>query len=349
MSADCPLPQDAYPTVLLAHGSGGRLMRQLLDGVILPTLMPHGARGLHDAARLDDLPPGAPLAFTTDSYVVRPLFFPGGDIGSLAVYGTVNDLAMAGARPLALSVSLILEEGLPMATLRRVLQSLRQAAQAAEVRIVTGDTKVVERGRADGIYINTAGLGGLAAGVRIHPQRIAPGDAVLVSGDIGRHGIAVLAQREGLQFETAIASDCQPLWDTVAALLDAGIDVHCLRDPTRGGLATVLVELAREAAVEMRVDEATVPVAPPVAAACELLGLDPLHVACEGRLVAVVPTAQAQAALDVLRRAQGGERAALIGRVGAAARAGGRVLLRGPYGIDRPLDLPAGELLPRIC
>ena len=346
VNADCPLPQDDYPTVQLAHGGGGRLMRQLLDELILPTLRPDGARGLHDAARLEALPAGAQLAFTTDSYVVRPLFFPGGDIGSLAVHGTVNDLAMAGARALALSVSLILEEGLPMATLRRVLHSLRQAADAADVRIVTGDTKVVERGRADGVYINTAGIGVVPAGVRVHPNRIRPGDALLVSGDIARHGMAVLARREGLEFETTIDSDCQPLWGTVAALLDAGIDLHCLRDPTRGGLASVLVELAREAQVDLRVDEAAVPVAPPVATACELLGIDPLHVACEGRLVAFVPAAQAAVALDVLRAAPGGAHAAVIGEVGAGA---GRVTLRSPYGTDRPLDLPAGELLPRIC
>ena len=217
MSADCPLPQDDYPTVQLAHGGGGRLMRQLLDGLILPTLRPEGARGLHDAAYLEELPPGAQLAFTTDSYVVRPLFFPGGDIGGLAVHGTINDLAMAGARALALSVSLILEEGLSMATLRRVLGSLRQAADGAGVRVVTGDTKVVERGRADGLYINTAGIGVVPAGVCVHPDRIRPGDALLVSGDIARHGMAVLARREGLEFEAAIDSDCQPLWGSMPA------------------------------------------------------------------------------------------------------------------------------------
>ena len=349
MADDCPLPQDDYPAVQLAHGGGGRLMRQLLDGLILPTLRPDGARGLHDAARLDDLPPGAALAFTTDSYVVRPLFFPGGDIGSLAVCGTVNDLAMAGARALALSVSLILEEGLPMATLRQVLHALRQAADRAGVSIVTGDTKVVERGRADGVYINTAGIGVLPAGVRVHPQRIRPGDAVLVSGDIGRHGMAVLARREGLEFETAIESDCQPLWASVAALLDADINVHCLRDPTRGGLASVLVEIAREAQVDLRVEEAAIPVAPPVAAACDLLGFDPLHVACEGRLVAFVPAAQAAVAREVLRAAPGGGQAEVIGEVSGPRGTSGRVTLRSPYGTDRLLDLPAGELLPRIC
>ena len=347
MDDACPLPLDDYPVVLLAHGGGGRLMQQLLDGLILPTLGVGAGQSLHDAARLDELLAGAPgMAFTTDSYVVRPLFFPGGDIGSLAVCGTVNDLAMAGARARALSVSLILEEGLPMQTLWQVLRSLRQAADTAGVRIVTGDTKVVERGRADGVYLNTAGIGAVAQGVDIQPGRVRAGDAVLVSGDIGRHGIAVMAQREGLQLETTIESDCQPLWPTVAALLDAGVDVHCLRDPTRGGLASALVEIARQAGVDVLLDEAALPVAPPVAVACELLGFDPLQVACEGRLVAFVPAAQAQVALDVLRRAPGGERAALIGAVGDP---GGRVTLRSRYGIDRPLDLLAGELLPRIC
>jgi hydrogenase expression/formation protein HypE len=348
MDGACPLPLDDHPVVLLAHGGGGRQMQQLLDGLILPTLGVRAGQSLHDAARLDELLAGAAgrLAFTTDSYVVRPLFFPGGDIGSLAVCGTVNDLAMAGACARALSVSLILEEGLPMQTLWQVLSSLRRAADAAGVRIVTGDTKVVERGRADGVYINTAGIGAVSAGVSIHPGRVRAGDAVLVSGDIGRHGIAVMAQREGLQFETTIESDCQPLWPAVAALLDAGLDLHCLRDPTRGGLASALVEIARQAGVDVLLDEAALPVAPPVATACELLGLDPLHVACEGRLVAFVPAPQAKAALEVLRSAPGGEQAALIGAVRGP---GGQVTLRSRYGIDRPLDMPAGELLPRIC
>lgn len=348
MDSACPLPLQDYPVVLLAHGGGGRLMQHLLDDLILPTLGVSGGQGLHDAARLDDMLAGAAgrLAFTTDSYVVRPLFFPGGDIGSLAVFGTVNDLAMAGARARALSVSLILEEGLPMTTLWQVLCSLRRSADAAGVRIVTGDTKVVERGRADGLYLNTAGVGTVPAGVTIHPRHVGQGDAVLVSGDIGRHGIAVIAQREGLQFETVIESDCQPLWPTVAALLDAGIDLRCLRDPTRGGLAGVLIEIARQAGVDVLLDEVALPVAGPVAAACELLGFDPLHVACEGRLVAFVPAAQAAAALDVLRRAPGGAQAALIGSV---CGSGGRVTLRSRYGIQRPLDLPAGELLSRIC
>lgn len=348
MDSACPLPLQDYPVVLLAHGGGGRLMQYLLDGLILPTLGVRAGESLHDAARLDDVLAGAAgrLAFTTDSYVVRPLFFPGGDIGSLAVCGTVNDLAMAGAQARALSVSLILEEGLPMTTLWQVLCSLRRSADAAGVRIVTGDTKVVERGRADGLYLNTAGVGTVPAEVTIHPRRVGQGDAVLVSGDIGRHGIAVIAQREGLQFETAIESDCQPLWPTVAALLDAGIDLRCLRDPTRGGLASVIVEIARQAGVDVLLEEDALPVAGPVAAACELLGFDPLHVACEGRLVAFVPAAQAAAALDVLRRAPGGAQAALIGAVHGP---GGRVTLRSRYGIDRPLDLPAGELLSRIC
>ncbi len=338
----CPLPIADYPTVLLAHGSGGRLMHQLLEQLILPALGTAEPGALHDAAVLA-LAEGRP-ALTTDGYVVRPLFFPGGDIGCLAVYGTVNDLAMAGARPRALSLALILEEGLPMDTLWRVLLSVRQAADAVGVPILTGDTKVVERGRGDGVYITTTGLGAVPAGVDIHPRRVQAGDAVLVSGDIGRHGIAVLAQREGLAFETTIQSDCAPLHGTVADLLAAGIDLHCARDLTRGGLASAVVEIARQGRLGARFDEAAIPVSRPVGAACELLGLDPLQVACEGRFVAYVPAAQAAAALAVMRRGPGGEAATRIGTV-----TGGAVTLRSPFGIDRPLDLPAGELLPRIC
>lgn len=340
----CPLPIADYPNVLLAHGAGGQLMHQLLDTLIVPALGPALTPAGHDAAVLP-APAGQP-ALTTDSYVVRPLFFPGGDIGRLAVYGTVNDLAMAGAVPLALTLGLIIEEGLAMETLWRVLLSVRQAALDAGVRIVTGDTKVVERGRGDGLYINTSGFGAVPSGAGLHPQRIRAGDAVLVSGDLGRHGIAVLAQREGLAFESPVHSDCAPLHRTVAALRDAGIDLHCARDLTRGGLTGAVVELAAEAGCDIELDQAQLPVSEPVTAACELLGLDPLQVACEGRLVAFVPAGQAPAALAVLRAAAGGERAQCIGRVGDGR---GRVILNGLFGVARPLDLPAGELLPRIC
>ncbi|MDD3650905.1 hydrogenase expression/formation protein HypE [Immundisolibacter sp.] len=337
----CPLPFTDYPAVLLAHGAGGRLMHQLLEQLVLPALGGPAA-AQHDAAVL--APADGRPALTTDSYVVRPLFFPGGDIGTLAVYGTVNDLAMAGARPRALSLALIIEEGLPMDSLWRVLCSVRAAADAVGVPVVTGDTKVVERGRGDGLYITSTGLGTVPPGVDLRPARIADGDAVLLSGDIGRHGIAVLAQREGLAFETALLSDCAPLHQVIAALLAAGIDLHCARDLTRGGLAAAVVELAMQSGRGVRLEEAAIAVSAPVAAACELLGFEPLHVACEGRLVTYVPAAQADAALAILRAAPGGEQAACIGRVG-----GRGVVLRGPFGVERPLDLPAGELLPRIC
>lgn len=340
----CPLPITDYPNVLLAHGAGGQLMHQLLDGLIVPALGPALAPAGHDAAVLP-APAGQP-ALTTDSYVVRPLFFPGGDIGRLAVCGTVNDLAVAGAVPLALTLGLIIEEGLPMETLWRVLLSVREAALEAGVRIVTGDTKVVERGRGDGLYINTGGFGAVPPGAALHPKRIRAGDAVLVSGDLGRHGIAVLAQREGLAFESPVHSDCAPLHRTVAALREAGLELHCARDLTRGGLTGAVVELAAQAGCDIELDEANLPVGGPVTAACELLGLDPLQVACEGRLVAFLPAAQAAAALAVLRAAAGGERAQCIGQVTPGR---GRVILNGLFGVARPLDLPAGELLPRIC
>ena len=253
----------------------------------------------HDSAVLPT--DGARLAFTTDSYVVNPLFFPGGDIGKLAVCGTVNDLAMAGARPAYLGAGFILEEGLPMETLRRVVASMAEAARAAGVRIVTGDTKVVDRGKGDGIFINTSGVGWVPPGVEISPARVAPGDAILLSGDLGRHGVAIMSVREGLQFEGVLESDCAPLADLVAAMLATGADIHCLRDLTRGGLAAALNEIALDARVGIEIDESAIPVAEPVAAACELLGLDPLYVANEGRLVAFVPAAAADRVLEVMR------------------------------------------------
>jgi hydrogenase expression/formation protein HypE len=278
---------------------------------------------------------------------VRPLFFPGGDIGALAVNGTVNDLAMCGARPLYLSVGFILEEGLPIALLRRIVASMRAAADVAGVRLVTGDTKVVERGKGDGLYINTAGVGALRSAEALTPRLVRPGDAVLLSGDIGRHGIAVMAAREGFGFEGAIESDCAPLSATVMRLIDAGIPLHCLRDPTRGGLATTLIEIARTAGLEIRIDEASIVVSEPVRGACELLGLDPLYVANEGRFVAFVPEDAAPRALAVLRDAPGGADAAIIGRV--TTNTSGGVLLDGLIGATRALDMLSGEQLPRIC
>ena len=303
-------------------------MARLLDTIIRPAFADAELDRRHDGAALDI---AGPIAFTTDSYVVRPLVFPGGDIGTLAVNGTVNDLAMCGARPLYLSVGFILEEGLPLDLLRRIVASMRSAAASAGVRLVTGDTKVVDRGKADGMFVNTAGIGRIVAPAPIGPASVRAGDAVILSGDIGRHGIAVMAAREGFGFETAIESDCAPLAAPVLALLEAGIAVHCLRDLTRGGLASAMVEIAETAGVSIALDEAAIPVRDDVAAACELLGLDPLHVANEGRFIAFVPPADAERAVAVLRRNAISEQARIIGFVGGEAP--GRVSCRGALGI----------------
>ncbi len=350
-SLHCPVPLDDHATVQLAHGGGGRLMRALIEGMFLPAFesggegTPEKRTPPHDSAvlKLD----GTRLAFTTDTFVVSPLFFPGGDIGRLAVFGTVNDLAMAGAKPLWLSAGFILEEGLPMETLRRVVESMQRAAEESGVRIVTGDTKVVDRGKGDGVFINTAGVGRVPNGVEISPARVVPGDAVLLSGDLGRHGIAVMSVREGLQFEGALQSDCAPLADVVAALVEAGSDVHCLRDLTRGGLAAALNEIADHVGVGIELDETAIPVAEPVAGACELLGLDPLYVANEGRLVAIVPPEAAEGTLQIMRRHAVASEAAVVGTVTDTHP--GTVELRGPLGGGRIVDLLSGEQLPRIC
>ncbi|MDR3418459.1 MAG: hydrogenase expression/formation protein HypE [Nevskia sp.] len=341
----CPLPDDGADTIRLAHGGGGRLMQQLLRELVLPALTGQALTRQHDAAVIET--DGRRLAFTTDSYVVRPRVFPGGDIGRLAVYGTVNDLAAAGARPLWLSAGLIIEEGLPRGELAALLRSMREAADIAGVRIVTGDTKVVDRGAGDGLYINTAGIGLVEPGIDIHPAHVQDGDAVLVSGDVGRHGIAIMACREGLEFEPPIESDCAPLGGLVQVLLGAGLRPHCLRDITRGGLAAVLHEIAEASALAIEVDEAAIPVSEAVASACEVLGLDPLQVACEGRMLMVLPPDQAARTLEVLRVHPLGAGASLIGRVERRARA--EVILRSRVGSRRILDLPGGELLPRIC
>lgn len=340
----CPAPADPGETIQLAHGGGGRTMARLIETVIRPAFADTELDRQHDGAILDI--PG-PLAFTADSYVVRPQFFPGGDIGSLAVNGTVNDLAMCGAKPEALSVAFIIEEGLAVATLARVVASMRDAARIAGVRLVTGDTKVVDRGKADGLFVSTSGIGRVMCEKPVGPARVAPGDALILSGDLGRHGMAVMAAREGFGFETAIESDCAPLADPVLGLVAAGIDTHCLRDLTRGGLASALVEIAEAAGVSIAIDEAKVPVAAEIAAAAELLGLDPLHIANEGRFVAFVPEADAAPSLDVLRSHGVSAGAVTIGSV-AAGRAG-QVTALGPLGVSRVIDMLSGEQLPRIC
>ncbi len=346
LTLSCPLPLRDHPTVQMAHGGGGRLMQELIEGLFLPGFAATPDVPIpHDSALLNV--GREQLAFTTDSYVVTPLFFPGGDIGKLAVCGTVNDLAMAGAKPLYLSAGFILEEGLPIDTLRRVVESMRQAADEAGVRIVTGDTKVVDRGRGDGMYINTAGIGWIGPRTDIRPGRVEPGDAVVVSGDLGRHGIAVMSVREGLEFAGAPESDCAPLHELVETLLAAGGDVHCLRDLTRGGLAAALNEIARHAEVGIELEEAAIPVCEGVRSACELLGLDPLYAANEGRLVAFCPAEATEEVLHLMRAHRRAENPAAIGLVVQSHP--GVVELQSPFGGDRILDLLSGEQMPRIC
>lgn len=344
-SSLCPIPIQQYPHVLLAHGGGGRLMHQLLEKMFAPAFANPILDTRHDSAVLD-LPPGR-LAFTTDSYVVRPTFFPGGDIGSMAVFGTVNDLAMSGARPLYLSAGFILEEGLPMETLWRVVCSMKEAARRCGVQIVTGDTKVVDKGKGDGLFINTSGIGVIEHLLAIGPGNVQPGDAIVVNGDLGRHGMAIMAVREGLEFQSAIESDSAPVAELVEQLLQAGVETHCLRDLTRGGLASALNEIAEAAGVRIAVEESLIPVREDVHAACEMLGLDPLHVACEGRFVAFVPQRDAQRALAILRSHALGAGAAGIGGVTDGSSA--LVTIKSQLGASRILDMPSGEQLPRIC
>jgi hydrogenase expression/formation protein HypE len=340
----CPLPL-RHATVQMAHGGGGRAMRELLEALMLPAFANPALEARHDAAVLNLA--GTRVAFTTDTFVVHPRTFPGGDLGCLAVYGTVNDLAMGGAVPRFLSCALVLEEGLPLEELRGLLASMREAAARCGVAIVTGDTKVVDRGHGHGVFINTAGIGEVPAGREVSPARVRPGDAVVVSGDLGRHGVAVMSVREGLAFESPVASDCGPVHHLAAALHEGGVDVHCLRDPTRGGLASVLNEIARDAGMAVEVREEDLPVAPGVAAACELLGLDPCYVPCEGRLVAFVPGEEAARTVALLQALPEGRGAACLGTVLEAPA--GRVTLRTRLGAARLLDLMAGDPLPRIC
>lgn len=336
--------------VELSHGSGGRAMRDLVDEVFLSAFDNAYLASLEDQARIplaQLCAAGDRLAFTTDSYVVDPLFFPGGDIGELAVNGTVNDLAVSGAVPLYLSCSVILEEGFALADLRRIVNSMARAAQMAGVQFVTGDTKVVPRGAADKLFINTSGVGAIPPGVEIAAARARPGDRILVSNFIGDHGVAILAARGDLSLQVAVESDTRPLNGLVRALLDACPQVHCLRDATRGGLATVLNEFAESADVCMQLDEAAIPVRDEVRGVSEILGLDPLYYANEGVLVAVVPASCAESALAALRAHPAGARAALIGEVTAAPA--GRVVMRSGFGGERIVDMLVGEQLPRIC
>jgi hydrogenase expression/formation protein HypE len=344
----CPLPLRSHDRIVMGHGGGGQLSAELVDHLFGPAFGGSGNDELLDAATVS-LPAqaGGSLAFSTDSYVVRPLFFPGGNIGDLAVNGTVNDVSMRGAIPLALSCGFILEEGLELAVLGRVAETMGLAAKAAEVNIVTGDTKVVDAGKADGLYINTAGVGWIPPGVDIRPSRARPGDVVIVSGPIGQHGVAVMSQREGLRFGTEVESDSAPLHGLVAAMLSASPDVHVLRDPTRGGLAASLCEIAATAEVGIVYEETLLPVPDEVSAACAFLGLDPMHIANEGKLVAVVGPDAADAVVAAMQATAVGADATVIGRI--VDDHPGVVGARTRLGATRIVDLPVGEQLPRIC
>jgi hydrogenase expression/formation protein HypE len=344
----CPLPIMSHQQIVLGHGSGGKLTADLIDQVFLPAFQNPVLNKLDDQAVVTI--GGARLAFTTDSFVVTPIFFPGGDIGRLAVHGTVNDLAMSGARPLYLSAAFILEEGLAIDDLRRVVESMRAAAAEAGVEFVTGDTKVVNRGKGDQIFITTTGIGAIDNDVNISADRARPGDQIILSGYIGDHGMAIMSQREGLEFEGAIESDCASLNGLVASMLatpPAGEFIHCLRDPTRGGMATTLNEISKRANVGMVLREQSIPVRDSVKGACEVLGLDPLYVANEGKLLAIVAPEMAHAVLQQMRQHALGRDAAIIGEV--VAEHPGMVLMKTQIGGTRVLDVMFGEQLPRIC
>lgn len=341
----CPIPRTESERILLAHGEGGRLTRRLIRETILPLLDNDALRPLADGALV--AAPAGRMVLTTDSYVVSPLFFPGGDIGKLAVHGTVNDLAVCGARPLYLTLGLILEEGLLLETLRRVLESVASAARVCGVCVVTGDTKVVPRGAADGLFLNTTGVGELRSGVELGAETVRPGDCVLVSGTLGDHGITILSTREALDLGPGVVSDTAPLHELVDLLLDSRVGVRFLRDATRGGVSSVLHEMAESAGVSVILDEASLPVSEAVRGACEILGLEPLYVANEGKLVAVVAPEDAGRALAMMRGHRLGSAAAIIGEV--RQRDLTPVQVRGILGAVRALDEPAGAPLPRIC
>lgn len=341
----CPLPLRDYPTIVIGHGGGGQLGNELVEHLFRPAFANDVLNRMSDSSVLT-LPAGR-IAYSTDSFVVRPLEFPGGTIGALAVNGTVNDLAMSGATPICLSAAFILEEGFPMATLGRIVTDMARAAREANVRIVTGDTKVVERGHGDGCYITTSGIGVVPDHINIAPQHAQPGDVVIVSGTIGDHGMAIMSVREGLEFDTTIVSDCAALNGLVQAMLAVTPDIHVLRDPTRGGLASTLNEIAQSAGVGIVIREAALPVRPQVHAACEILGMDPVFVANEGKLVAIVPSQHASAILDAMRAHAHGVDAAIIGEV--TTQHPGMLVARTAIGAQRVIAMQLGEQLPRIC
>jgi len=341
----CPLPLRDHPNIVLGHGGGGKLSAELIEHLFLPAFRNEMLQNLGDSSIIGVN--GARLAMSTDSFVVRPLFFPGGNIGELAVNGTINDISMSGARPLYLSAGFILEEGLPIETLGRIVDSMAAAAQAAGVVLVTGDTKVVDKGHGDGVYINTSGIGLVPDGIEIGPQRAKPGDVVILSGTIGDHGMAIMSVREGLEFETTIESDTAALNGLVAAMLAASPTIHVLRDPTRGGVASSLNEIAQTSQVGIQIDETKLPVNPAVRSACELLGMDPIFVANEGKLLAIVPAGSAEAVFEAMRQHPLGQRAAIIGRV--VEQHPGMLVARTGIGGARVIPMQIGEQLPRIC
>jgi hydrogenase expression/formation protein HypE len=348
MNAACPVPESRYSHIVLGHGSGGRLSQALLEQVFLPHFSGKTLARLEDQAMLAvPTEAGARLAFTTDSFVVSPLFFPGGDIGKLAVCGTVNDLCVGGAIPQSLSAAFVLEEGLPIEDLKRIVASMAATCREAGVEIVTGDTKVVERGKADGVFITTSGLGVVPAGRELSISAVRPGDVLLVSGPIGDHGVAILSVREGIDFETELSSDCAPLASLTRAIFEIGLKIRCLRDPTRGGLSGVLQDMALRSQVGVNIDEARVPVREEVRAASDLLGLDPLYIACEGRLVAAVAPEDADRLLATLLAHPLGQGAAIIGH--AVAEHPTQVRMRSRIGGERVVPMLSGEQLPRIC
>lgn len=346
----CPLPLRDYPNIVMGHGGGGKLGAELIEHLFLPAFKQSATSELDvlgDAASFTITAPSR-LAFSTDSFVVRPLFFPGGCIGDLAVHGTVNDLAMRGAKPLYLSVAFILEEGLPMSTLGEIVTAMGRAATEAGVQIITGDTKVVDKGHGDGVYINTAGVGVIPPNIDIAPQNARAGDVVIVSGTIGDHGMAIMSVREGLSFDTDIVSDSAALNDLVATLLSAEASaVHVLRDPTRGGVASALNEIAQASQIGIMLDEMKLPVRPAVKAACEMLGMDPLYIANEGKLIAIVAPEKADAILSTMRQHAHGQDARIIGEV--VTEHPGMLTARTPLGALRIVDMQVGEQLPRIC
>ncbi len=341
----CPIPIQQYPQVMLAHGGGGKLMHQLIEKMFGPAFQNPLLDAKNDGAVFTLN--GAKMAFSTDTYVVKPIFFPGGDIGTLAINGTVNDIAMCGARPLYLSTGFILEEGLPMEDLWRIVQSMQKAASEAGVQIVTGDTKVVDKGKGDGIFINTAGIGVIEHDLVIAPASVRPGDLIVLNGDLGRHGIAIMAKRENLEFETEIESDCAALAGLVGQMIDQGIKIHCMRDLTRGGLASALVEIAEASGFQINIEENAILVREDVRGACGMLGFDPLYLANEGRFITFVPEIFADKILSVMRSHPLGEGATVIGMVTNSRDS--LVTMKSAIGANRIVDMFSGEQLPRIC